>query len=315
LPEESPEVIKFRGVLDDFRYLLTMKSLDGRWFTCLVPYDALPHRTSEAGELLREEYGSLKIDSGQTSREALERYAQWVALSLTSFPTHDFAFEVRNSRPHNFAQTGRLTSSPIMWTARAQTEIYVLASWFGNDKVCDMIVDNWRNEYAEGNIRMHKEDLAYIERHTEDTHPVQKFWKHVLAAAGTESVCLEGDCKLSKERAQSNSNTLEQATKRLRDFDETEWCNMYHLHPRFKEDCYRKASHKRTCDPCWAEIWEMEDRLEEWEDKYLSYFETETELKVLTDADIEDFKSRRGAMKRSLEEKIPLVGSRKLRNL
>jgi len=84
-----------------------------------------------------------------------------------TLPTHDIEFEIGLGLRANYVIEDSVTSKLIEWTLRDEIELYCLASSFGNDRVCDLILAKWQHSYH--NVELEEtvadQDMVYLFTH------------------------------------------------------------------------------------------------------------------------------------------------------
>ena len=186
-----------------------------------------------------------------TSPRTLGRYSWCTSMGVRRVPTYDFDFEVVKGPAYSYANKGTITSSRIEWKVQDIIELYILAYSFGNDWVCDLAVDEWRRFALHDDWEPKPDDMAYIQRHTPRGSPFVAFLTDSLLARGRfisnsgptlEIIPLHGGEALVAE-----------AQIRLLTANQTQLCERYHLHTRFKEPCFL-ARNVGAFGPEWEAI-------------------------------------------------------------
>ena len=263
-----------------------MQTEDGKGrFTCLVPEVALPHRESVCGVAMRQQ-GTPKpvnvISGFSTSEETVGRYSQCVVMGLRSLPTHDFRFEIKGGMSYDSIKDWTIESSPIQWNTHKEIELYVLASNFGNDRVCDMILDEWRNRvYTAGvdSLDYPPPEDVFLVNNTWEGHPVRRFWGHVILAQGHGTIIWKGETIVLTR----NFRGARYGLRKLMKMDKDWVCSSYHLHTGFGVPCYRASGGSCFFDPDWTEFRFMHKSIRELEEQLEEEFEAAIEGKTATE--------------------------------
>jgi len=200
-----------------------------------------------------------------------------------------------------------VTSKLIEWTVRNEMELYCLASSFGNDRVCDLILDKWKGFAHDAGLdqAVADQDIVYLFTHLNPGHPALEFWADVFKSRGWVLFVQEEICNLRKV---TDSNVVATSLNRVLEEAANEFCSRYHLHARFRAPCYRECGHGCGIDPDWVIYEQFEDWVEDIETELDEELYRIQASRRLTEADIQNSERKKEAAIAELRSRTPLAG-------
>jgi hypothetical protein len=170
------------------------------------------------------------------SEKLFLRYAQLSATNWKELPAYDFVFECiprgHELGLHPDAQHS-LKQEEIKWESNDLFNLYALSSSFGNDRVCDIVMDELIRRYRKGENARREVDNRFAEssaarigkiqtsedaieldpkavhhlfKYMVEIHPIRRFMRDLFAAKGVNLFLSEGSgpvllyCKDARQR-------------------------------------------------------------------------------------------------------------------